>query len=145
MSTTHDQVRTSPEASPVPAAPRRSGASGASDPAGGEPSLGAYMRDVSRYPLMTPQEERERAEEIVALRTAYWRKLMAYAPYVEAIADVVRTELTADQSDPELEAACAEANAAAVAVRERDRKGTRDALDVAVRRLADLLGARDQE
>jgi RNA polymerase primary sigma factor len=139
----HDQLRTPIAASPAPAAPRRSG--GASDAAGGEPSLGAYMRDVSRHALMTPQEERERAEQIVALRTAYWRQLMAYAPYVEAIAELARTELTAEQADPELEAACAKAIGAAVAVRERDRKGTRDALDVAVRELAEQLGTRDQE
>ncbi|MCX4242768.1 sigma-70 family RNA polymerase sigma factor [Paraliomyxa miuraensis] len=149
MSTSHDHLRTSPEASPVSLAPRRAGASGASEASAGEPSLSAYMRDVSRYPLMTPREERERAEEIVSLRTAYWRNLMGYAPYVEAIADVARVqiaaELPAGQADPEFEVACATAAAAAVAVRERDRKGTRDALEVAVRSLAEHLSARDQE
>jgi RNA polymerase primary sigma factor len=129
------------QGSPAPAVSRRTGA----DTSGGEPSLGAYMRDVSRHPLMTPQEERERAEEIVALRTAYWRQILSYAPYVEAIAELARTELTAEQPDPELVAACSRAEAAAVAVRERDRKGTRDALDAAVRELADRLSARDQE
>jgi len=64
---------------------------------------------------------------------------------VEAIADLVRTDLTADQPDPELERACIEAATAAVGVRERDRKGTRDALDAAVRTLADRMSARDQE
>ena len=135
-------------ASVAPQAPRRSARSGG-DASGGEPSLGAYMRDVSRHPLMTPQEERERAEEIVALRTAYWRHIMAYAPYVEAIAELARTELAAEQAqgpaDPALEAACSRAVAAAVAVRERDRKGTRDALDAAVRVLAERLAAHDQE
>lgn len=136
--------------SPAVAAPRRPARSGAGDASGGEPSLGAYMRDVSRHPLMTPQEERERAEEIVALRTTYWRQIMAYAPYVEAIAELARTELATEgseqgQADPELEASCTRAVAAAVAVRERDRKGTRDALDAAVRELADRLAARDQE
>jgi RNA polymerase primary sigma factor len=134
-------------ASVAPQAPRRSARAG--DASGSEPSLGAYMRDVSRHPLMTPQEERERAEEIVALRTAFWRQIMAYAPYVEAIAELARTELAGDgsqeQADPQLEAACARAVAAAVAVRERDRKGTRDALDAAVRELADRLAAHDQE
>ncbi|MCA9704859.1 MAG: sigma-70 family RNA polymerase sigma factor [Myxococcales bacterium] len=94
---------------------------------------------------MTPVEERQRAEEIVRLREAYWRQLMAYPPYVEAIAELVRHELTIERPDPPLsEAANAAANAA-VAVRERDRKGTRDALDLSVRELAALLGARDQE
>ncbi len=148
MSATVDQdrIRKSPEAGPTPAASRRS--SGTSE-AAGEPSLGAYMRDVSRYPLMTPQQERERAEEIVALRHAYWRQLMAYPPYVEAIAALARAELTAElgaeRADPELDSACLQVMSAAVAVRERDRKGTRDALDQAVRELAERLGARDQE
>lgn len=137
-----DQISKSPEAAPGPAASRRSGAASESL---GEPSLGAYMRDVSRYPLMTPQQERERAEEIVALRSAYWRQLMAYAPFVEAIAKLALVELSADLADLELVAACNEAMTAAVGVRERDRKGTRDALDSAVRVLADRLAARDQE
>jgi len=132
-------------ASAEPSAPTPPRRAGGADASGAEPSLGAYMRDVSRHPLMTPQEERERAEQIVALRTTYWRQILAYAPYVEAIADLARTELTAEQADPELEATCAKAAAAAVAVRERDRKGTRDALDAAVRELADRLAARDQE
>ncbi len=127
---------------PAPAAPRRAASAEAST---GEPSLGAYMRDVSRHPLMTPQEERQRAEEIVALRSAHWRSILAYAPYVEAMAELAQAELTAEQPDPQLEAACTGAVAAAVAVRERDRKGTRDALEVAVRELAVQLGARDQE
>lgn len=154
-----DQHRTSTEALHAPSGLRaigskegaptstpRAARSGA-DASAGEPSLGAYMRDVSRHPLMSPQEERERAEQIVALRTTYWRQIMAYAPYVEAIAELARVELAAEQGqvDPELEASCAKAIAAAVAVRERDRKGTRDALDAAVRELADRLATRDQE
>jgi RNA polymerase primary sigma factor len=152
----HHQLRTSSKAlhatgmrlvEPAKAASRRP--SGAANAAGGEPSLGAYMRDVSRHPLMSPQEERQRAEEIVALRNAYWRQLLSYAPYVEAIAALAQTELIAElaagQSDPELEAVCTRAIAAAAAVRERDRKGTRDALDAVVRELAQQLAARDQE
>ena len=134
-----DQHRTPTEPASGPAR-RRSNASGVAEGSGGELSLGAYMRDVSRHPLMTPVEERQRAEEIVRLREAYWRQLMAYPPYVEAIAELVRHELTIERPDPPLsEAANAAANAA-VAVRERDRKGTRDALDLSVRELAALLG-----
>ncbi|MCA9651560.1 MAG: sigma-70 family RNA polymerase sigma factor [Myxococcales bacterium] len=96
---------------------------------------------------MTPQQERERAIEIGALRERYWRALLGYAPYVEAIAEQIRQEPTpsGDGPDPELEACCIEAAAAAVAVRERDRKGTRDALDQVVRRLASLMSNRDME
>ncbi|MEM9453660.1 MAG: RNA polymerase sigma factor RpoD/SigA [Myxococcota bacterium] len=169
-SKTTDQHRTRTDLSPVSTAGRRSKASGIAEGPGGELSLGAYMRDVSRHPLMTPAEERQRAEQIVQLRDAYWRQLMAYPPYVEAIAAVVRDELTANGTaangtaangtaangtaangtaangtDPELADAATVASAAAVAVRERDRKGTRDALDQAVRELAAKLAARDQE
>ena len=144
-STTSDQHRTRTDLSPVSAAGRRSKASGIAEGPGGELSLGAYMRDVSRHPLMSPAEERQRAEEIVQLRGAYWRQLMAYPPYVEAIAEVVQAELTVDGADPELADTATIASAAAVAVRERDRKGTRDALDQAVRELAAKLAARDQE
>jgi len=94
---------------------------------------------------MTPHEERERAEEIGSLRTGYWRQLMAYPPYVDAMAGFIRDELAGDEPDVELETCCARAAAAAVAVRERDRKGTRDALDVAVRQLAGVIAQRDME
>ncbi len=141
-SQTRDTHRTSTEVSAVR---RRPKATGITDTPGGELSLGAYMRDVSRHALMTPDEERRRAEEIVGLRETYWRQLMAYPPYVEAIATVVSTEMVADQPDPALSSAAATAAAAAIAVKERDRKGTRDALAVAVHELAVLFGARDQE
>jgi RNA polymerase primary sigma factor len=55
--------------------------------------LDTYMRDVARYPVMTPAEERARAERIVELRIGYWRALLAYPPYIEAIADVIQTAL----------------------------------------------------
>ncbi|MCH9682925.1 MAG: RNA polymerase sigma factor RpoD/SigA [Deltaproteobacteria bacterium] len=141
---THDTIGTRVERSANSAPVARRTGDKAEAP-GGEPSLGAYMRDVSRYPLMTPQLERERAEEIGALRDRYWRQLMAYAPYVEAIGATVSVELAGEEADMELETAARQAMEAAVAVRERDRKGTRDALDLAVVQLASTLGARDQE
>ncbi len=142
-SKTHAQS-TRTETTAPPSRPRLRAVSDSESP-GGEPSLGAYMRDVSRYPLMTPAQERERAEEIGSLRDGYWRQLMSYPPHVEAIAQWVGGELTRDEADMEVHSATSQAVDAAVGVRERDRKGTRDALDQAVRRLASVLGTRDQE
>ncbi|MEX1362617.1 MAG: RNA polymerase sigma factor RpoD/SigA [Nannocystaceae bacterium] len=144
-STNNDHHRTSSAVSPATARVRRSGKVKAMESAGPEPSLGAYMRDVSRHPLMTPQQERQCAMEIGALRGHYWRSLLDYAPYVEALAQYVHDQLQAQEADPELDSSCALAAEAAVAVRERDRKGTRDALERAVRELSVVLAARDAE
>lgn len=54
--------------------------------------LATYMRDVARHPLMTPDEERLRAERIVSLRATYWRQILGYAPYVQGVLDVVEAE-----------------------------------------------------
>lgn len=58
----------------------------------GDDVLATYMRDVGRYPLMSPDEERERAERIVALRASIWRHVLGYTPYVQAVADVIAAE-----------------------------------------------------
>lgn len=145
MSNTSSQTRPNLQPLPRPTSPRRVSATGVGDASGPEPSLGTYMRDVARHPLMTPQEERQRAEEIGTLRETYWRLLMGYPPYVEAIAGMIRGEFVGEQANAELDAGCVTAARAAVAVRERDRKGTRDALDVAVAELARLLGQHDME
>lgn len=143
--TTADQHRTRPAAMPAAARVRRASKVEGMEPSGPEASLGAYMRDVSRHPLMTPQQERERAVEIGALRERYWRALLGYAPYVEAMAGLVLQELASEQADLEVETCCRAAAEAAVAVRERDRKGTRDTLDRVVRDLASVAASRDME
>ena len=143
--TTTDQHRTRSGATPAAGRVRRPSPVEGVEPSGPEASLGAYMRDVSRHPLMTPQQERERAMEIGALRERYWRALLGYAPYVESMAGMLRQELAGDEADPEVDSCCAAAAEAAVAVRERDRKGTRDALDRTVRELAALMSRRDME
>lgn len=115
------------------------------DASGSDPALVAYMRDVARHPLMTPAEERQRAERIGTLRHGYWRALMGYPPYVEAIASAIADELRDSDDNEQLLTAADHAASAAVAVRERDRKGTRHALGVAVDQLAGLIAAHDME
>src|SRR5688572_27987431 len=55
--------------------------------------LDTYMRDVARHSVMTPTEERARAQRILELRIAYWRALLGYPPHVAAIVELLRTEL----------------------------------------------------
>lgn len=147
ISTDQNQARqrNRPTVAPTSAG-RRSSRAGSADASGGDPALVAYMRDVARYPLMTPADERHRAEEICRLREGYWRQLMSYPPYVEAIATIVREELrSSEETVQPIDEASAKAAAAAVAVRERDRKGTRDALEASVRELAAVVANIDME
>jgi RNA polymerase primary sigma factor len=105
--------------------------------------LDAYMRDVGRYPLMTPDQERARAESIAARRGAYWRALLSYPPYVEPIADVVRAEEL--DVAPELEPSLAAAVAAARDVRGRRIKRFIEAFDAAIDDLSQRMGRADPE
>jgi RNA polymerase primary sigma factor len=122
-----------------------------------DPLVRAYMREVGRHPLMTPEQEREAGAQVVALRVAYWRQILAYAPLADAVAEVARADLVeplpkepaaraaAEARAQALEAACALVVATARAVRDRDRRVERDAFAAATLGLATLLAWRDQE
>lgn len=110
-----------------------------------EGTLSVYMREVAKYSLLSAQQERAAAEEIEVLRAAYWRAVLDFPPLLEAIVAHAHASLVDDAPDPELGQACAEATAAAAAVRQRDRKALHETLAAATSILAGVLAARDRE
>lgn len=49
----------------------------------------AYMRDVSRHPLLSVEQEQALANRLLELRANYWREALSYPPYVAAALDLV--------------------------------------------------------
>jgi RNA polymerase primary sigma factor len=105
--------------------------------------LEAYMRDVARYPVMTPDEERARARSIAERRDAYWRAILSYPPFIAPILDLLGAELADDmaESTPYFEAALA----AALDVRGRRVKRFVEAFDAAGAQLAQQMAKVDPE
>ncbi len=56
--------------------------------------LAPYLRDMASVPLMSPREEHAAAVKIEALRGDYWAALLAYPPFVKAIAQLINEVLT---------------------------------------------------
>jgi RNA polymerase primary sigma factor len=62
----------------------------------GRDLLGLYFRDLGGIAVMKKEEELAAAERIAGLRTAFWEALLAHAPFVAAICEVLEAELPAD-------------------------------------------------
>ncbi len=52
--------------------------------------LQPYFRDMSHSAVMTPDQELAAATAIAELRITYWRSLLSYPPFVDAIVELVR-------------------------------------------------------
>jgi RNA polymerase primary sigma factor len=116
---------------PAPRAPRKKKARADSDDA--ETTLGVYFREMSDLSVMSPEEELAAATRISRLRIEYWKSLMAYAPFAEAMADFLETELDAEDVPV---ADLATLKVAARAVRDRETRSNKDAFDGAVEAVA---------
>ncbi len=105
--------------------------------------LEAYMRDVGRYPVMTPDQERTRAEAIARGRVTLWRAILAYPPFVAPIAELIGAESFEDGTS--LGPALAHTVRAARDVRGRRIKKYIEAFEMAADELAAILGRIDPE
>ena len=91
------------------------------------------MRDVGRYPVMTPTQERALGTELMALRQGYWQAVLSYPPYCAAALEVIGEQL--QQRIPADDFARLEQ--AAQALRSHNRKANREEFQ---RALFDLTG-----
>ncbi len=91
---------------------------------------------------MTPEEELAAATQISRLRIEYWKSLMAYPPFVDAVADLLRAELEPE----ELPAGQLRAlKKAARAVRDRETRANKDAFAAAVEAVASTVSFVDTD
>jgi len=104
--------------------------------------LNTYMRDVARYPLLSPDEERELGQCLLQRRRGYWHAVLAYAPYTAAAVAVIAPRM---QDFPELVPVFEEASVAARGARDTNRRAAADRFERAVEVLAKALAAADSE
>ena len=84
-----DEAPTSERARP--AAGKRDGRGRATpaDPDDDASALGIYFREMAAVSVMTPAQEQEAADKILAARTAYWRAIFSYPPFIPGIVIVI--------------------------------------------------------
>ncbi len=58
--------------------------------------LGVYFREMSELGVMTPEQELSAATRIARLRGEFWKALLSYPPFVDAIVALVETKLEAE-------------------------------------------------
>jgi RNA polymerase primary sigma factor len=95
---------------------------------------------MSDLDVMTPEEEVEAAVRIVDRRREYWRALLSYPPYIDAIVGFIEAQTDADDvPTAELRAMRKKSRA----LRDRETKANRAAYDKAAAALAEAMGDLD--
>ncbi len=102
--------------------------------------LAPYMRDMASVPLMSPREEHAAAVKIESLRADYWAALLAYPPFVKAIAQLAAEVLTLP---PEVAEQLAHTARAARALRDRNLTRHRVAFETARAEISKMLARVD--
>jgi len=105
--------------------------------------LDTYMRDVSRYKLLTAADERELGARLIEKRTNYWLQTVSYAPYASAVCDFL--EKLMDELPNSFSALFEEVRFAARSARDSNRKSAADRFQTAISALAGRLAAADPE
>jgi RNA polymerase primary sigma factor len=98
--------------------------------------LGTYFREMSELDVMSPAEELEAATRIVKRRHDYWKALLSYPPFVDAIAGFVATQIEPDRLPV---AELQQMQRAARSVRDRETRATREEYLAAATALAEQL------
>ena len=123
----------------APSRPSGGGGEGSDDP---DSTLGAYFKEMSGLDVMSPEEELAAATHIAQLRTEYWRRLLAYPPFIDGIVALVEESL-----DPE-EVPTAELRSlrkSARALRDRETRANKDEFERGREALAQVLSCIDTD
>ncbi|MCA9685216.1 MAG: sigma-70 family RNA polymerase sigma factor, partial [Myxococcales bacterium] len=102
--------------------------------------LGAYLGDVSKVDVLTPEEEKTLAAEIADRRVALWKSLLSYPPFAGAISDVLEVALAAEECKEVQVELLESLRHSARAYRDRETKAHRDAFAAAQQALAAAMG-----
>ncbi|MFO7565038.1 MAG: sigma-70 family RNA polymerase sigma factor [Enhygromyxa sp.] len=108
-----------------------------------ETPLGAYLGDVSKVDVLTPEEEKALAAEIAERRLGYWKALLSYPPFVTGIADLLEQALTTDDCDEIPRELLEQARQTSRAYRDRETKANREAYHTSQRDLATAMAELD--
>jgi len=108
-----------------------------------ETPLGAYLGDVSKVDVLTPEEEKALAAEIAERRLGYWKALLSYPPFVSGIADLLEQALTADECQEIPRELLEQARQTSRAYRDRETKSNREAYHGSQKALAAVMSELD--
>jgi RNA polymerase primary sigma factor len=97
----------------------------------------ANRYDIGRAAVMSAQQERARAGELVAMRVGLWQSLLSYAPLAPGIADAI------EAASEERPSGLTPYRRAARAVRDHTRRSTEEAFARAAKTLAEAMATRD--
>ncbi len=102
--------------------------------------LGLYFREMSDLDVMTPEEELEAAVRITDRRHEYWKALLSYPPYIDAIVSFLEGQIDADDVPTAQLRAMRNASRA---VRDRETRANREAYAKAADSLAERMSDLD--
>ena len=108
-----------------------------------ETPLGAYLGDVSKVNVLTPEQEQGLAAEIALRRLGSWKALLSYPPFVTGIIEVLEKALVEDGCEDRPQAELDRLSANSRAYRDRETKSNREAYHAAQQALAKILAEQD--
>ena len=108
-----------------------------------ETPLGAYLGDVSKVDVLTPEQEQSLAAEIAEGREKVWRALVSDPPFVSGLVEVLEPALEADKVDEIPREEFAQLCASSRAYRDRETKANREAYQAAQQAAAGALAEID--
>ncbi|MCX4242371.1 sigma-70 family RNA polymerase sigma factor [Paraliomyxa miuraensis] len=105
-------------------------------------TLGAYFKEMSGLDVMSPEEELAAATRIAQFRIEYWRRLLAYPPFIDGIVALVEESLDSeDVPTAELRSI----RKTARALRDRETRSNKDQFEHSRAALADALSSIDTD
>jgi RNA polymerase primary sigma factor len=108
-----------------------------------ETPLGAYLGDVSKVDVLTPEQEQSLAAEIATRRLACWKALLSYPPFVGGIIEVLAKALEEDNCEGFPREELAQIAETSRAYRDRETKSNREAYHAAQQALAAAMAELD--
>jgi RNA polymerase primary sigma factor len=108
-----------------------------------ETPLGAYLGDVSKVDVLTPEEEKALAAEIAERRLGYWKALLSYPPFVSGIADLLEQALIADECQDIPRELLEQARQTSRSYRDRETKSNREAYHASQKGLSAVMSELD--
>ena len=100
---------------------------------------------MSKFSVLTPEQEKSLAVEIVERRVTCWKALLSYPPFVEAIVEVLGPKLEDDEVEDIPRAELATILTCSRAFRDRETKSNRETFQLAQLALAEALADIDRD
>ena len=105
-------------------------------------TLGTYFKEMSGLDVMSPEEERDAATRIANMRVEYWKRLLAYPPFIDGIVALIEEALEPEDVPT---GALRSIRKSARALRDRETRAHKDAFEADKNALAETMGYIDTD